>query len=106
MNVNLNIVWKDVGHMQPRTQALSTTRLAGGKTLVQAGHVYLNIVWKDTWVICEARSGKSLGTWLGHMVVRPEEYEYVVYILVCAAYFKTHVIMTCVRKFIKFFKYS
>jgi hypothetical protein len=24
---------------QPRTQALSTTRLAGGKTLVQAGHV-------------------------------------------------------------------
>jgi hypothetical protein len=23
---------------QPRTQALSTTRLAGGKTLVQAGH--------------------------------------------------------------------
>jgi hypothetical protein len=25
--------------MQPRTQALSTTRLAGGKTLVQAGHV-------------------------------------------------------------------
>jgi hypothetical protein len=24
--------------MQPRTQALSTTRLAGGKTLVQAGH--------------------------------------------------------------------
>ena len=29
------------GHFlhQPRTQALSTTRLAGGKTLVQAGHV-------------------------------------------------------------------
>jgi hypothetical protein len=26
--------------MQPRTQALSTTRLAGGKTLVQAGHVF------------------------------------------------------------------
>jgi hypothetical protein len=25
--------------VQPRTQALSTTRLAGGKTLVQAGHV-------------------------------------------------------------------
>ena len=25
--------------LQPRTQALSTTRLAGGKTLVQAGHV-------------------------------------------------------------------
>ena len=25
--------------IQPRTQALSTTRLAGGKTLVQAGHV-------------------------------------------------------------------
>ena len=24
---------------QPRAQALSTTRLAGGKTLVQAGHV-------------------------------------------------------------------
>jgi hypothetical protein len=24
---------------QPRTQALFTTRLAGGKTLVQAGHV-------------------------------------------------------------------
>ena len=27
------------GLVQPRTQALSTTRLAGGKTLVQAGHV-------------------------------------------------------------------
>jgi hypothetical protein len=27
------------GEVQPRTQALSTTRLAGGKTLVQAGHV-------------------------------------------------------------------
>jgi hypothetical protein len=27
------------GRRQPRTQALSTTRLAGGKTLVQAGHV-------------------------------------------------------------------
>ena len=26
-------------YIQPRTQALSTTRLAGGKTLVQAGHV-------------------------------------------------------------------
>ena len=26
-------------YSQPRTQALSTTRLAGGKTLVQAGHV-------------------------------------------------------------------
>ena len=26
-------------YYQPRTQALSTTRLAGGKTLVQAGHV-------------------------------------------------------------------
>ena len=26
-------------NFQPRTQALSTTRLAGGKTLVQAGHV-------------------------------------------------------------------
>jgi hypothetical protein len=25
--------------IQPRTQVLSTTRLAGGKTLVQAGHV-------------------------------------------------------------------
>ena len=29
----------DQVHGQPRTQALSTTRLAGGKTLVQAGHV-------------------------------------------------------------------
>jgi hypothetical protein len=28
-----------VNKVQPRTQALSTTRLAGGKTLVQAGHV-------------------------------------------------------------------
>ena len=27
------------GNSQPRTQALSTTRLAGGKTLIQAGHV-------------------------------------------------------------------
>jgi hypothetical protein len=32
------ILEKD-GFPQPRTQALSTTRLAGGKTLVQAGHV-------------------------------------------------------------------
>ena len=30
---------QSLGHVQPRTQALSTTRLAGGKTLVQAGHV-------------------------------------------------------------------
>jgi hypothetical protein len=30
--------WKQCSG-QPRTQALSTTRLAGGKTLVQAGHV-------------------------------------------------------------------
>jgi hypothetical protein len=32
---------KDTAHnlKQPHTQALSTTRLAGGKTLVQAGHV-------------------------------------------------------------------
>ena len=32
---------------QPRTQALSTTRLAGGKTLVQAGHVSPRF-WKIT----------------------------------------------------------
>jgi hypothetical protein len=52
-NVNLfffqAVLWKffeppyarfDCEHWdQPRTQALSTTRLAGGKTLVQAGHV-------------------------------------------------------------------
>jgi hypothetical protein len=30
---------KEETKYQPRTQALSTTRLAGGKTLVQAGHV-------------------------------------------------------------------
>ena len=30
---------KILAKTQPRTQALSTTRLAGGKTLVQAGHV-------------------------------------------------------------------
>ena len=30
---------KNQPYCQPRTQALSTTRLAGGKTLVQAGHV-------------------------------------------------------------------
>ena len=35
-----NVVKYDTGEgSQPRTQALSTTRLAGGKTLVQAGHV-------------------------------------------------------------------
>jgi hypothetical protein len=35
------LIWmeKIEGGTQPRTQALSTTRLAGGKTLVQAGHV-------------------------------------------------------------------
>ena len=32
--------YENVQHAdQPRTQALSTTHLAGGKTLVQAGHV-------------------------------------------------------------------
>ena len=34
-----NVRSGEVGTLQPRTQALSTTRLAGGKTLVQAGHV-------------------------------------------------------------------
>ena len=30
---------KTLSYLQPLTQALCTTRLAGGKTLVQAGHV-------------------------------------------------------------------
>ena len=34
--------------IQPRTQALSTTRLAGGKTLVQAGHVSPPRFWEIT----------------------------------------------------------
>jgi hypothetical protein len=35
------VLGNNLGEMQrqPRTQALSTTRLAGGKTLVQAGHM-------------------------------------------------------------------
>ena len=42
---------------QPRTQALSTTRLAGGKTLVQAGHVSPRF-WEITIGTYGGREGK------------------------------------------------
>ena len=46
-----------VGISQPRTQALSTTRLAGGKTLVQAGHVSPRF-WEITIGTYRGREGK------------------------------------------------
>ena len=45
------------GGAQPRTQALSTTRLAGGKTLVQAGHVSPRF-WEITIGTYGGREGK------------------------------------------------
>jgi hypothetical protein len=57
MNVRLRQCFPFPVCKQPRTQTLSTTRLAGGKTLVQTGHVSPRF-WEITIGTYGGREGK------------------------------------------------
>ena len=74
--------------MQPRTQALSTTCLAGWKTLVQAGHVWDNN-W-DLWGVGKANVAFKFKTIQGVWIKQHKELYHETKFLVAFIFHKIH----------------